>query len=258
MKKLFFISIFILLVACVFGQKSATLPNEEYSIKADDTTSISNINTLEDYEGIELPPLSVFLQSVYEHPSVKIYEARRDEEEAILKDTKTKWLNYIRVIGNYQYGQVTGLTKSTTDEIMYTMNSKAQNQYNTGVGLSIPIGDLAGQKQRVRAQKARIRQLGYEQEINIEERKLRILQAYNQVVEQLTTLKAKSDAAALYNAQMKLTEQDFINGTIDISTLSIERSRRTRAVVEYQEGRASLHNSITLLEMLTNVSIMNK
>lgn len=37
---------------------------------------------LDDYERVQLPPLSVFLQSVYEHPSVKIYEAKRDEVNA--------------------------------------------------------------------------------------------------------------------------------------------------------------------------------
>lgn len=72
----------------------------------------------------------------------------------------------------------------------------------------------------------------------------------------MSTLKAKSDAAALYNAQMKISEQDFINGKIDIIALSLERGRRSSAVVNYQEGQATLHNAITLLEMLTNVRII--
>ena len=33
---------------------------------------------LDDYERIQLPPLSVFLESVYDHPSIKIYEAKKD------------------------------------------------------------------------------------------------------------------------------------------------------------------------------------
>ena len=212
---------------------------------------------LDSYEQIQLPPLSVFLQSVYDHPSLLIYEARQEEEEAILKDTKRKWLDYFRISGLYQYGQVAGIAKSTeTENLTYSFESKAQNQYNIGMVLSIPLGDLAGQKQRIRAQKARLRQIEYEYEISVEERKLKILEAYNIVIEQLATLKAKSDAAALYNAQMKISEQDFINGKIDIITLSLERGRRSDAVVKYQEGRATLHNAITLLEMLTNVKII--
>ena len=47
---------------------------------------------------------------------------------------------------------------------------------------------------RYGARKARFRQLDYEYEISIEERKLKILEAYNNVLQALATLKAKSDA----------------------------------------------------------------
>ncbi|WP_459189920.1 TolC family protein [Parabacteroides sp. APC149_11_2_Y6] len=250
--------IILVIISLLWG--TFCIAQENPAIITKDSSS-SNLPSdgVSNYEQIELPPLSIFLESVYEHPSVKVYEAQREEEEANLSDTKKKWMNYLRVAGYYQYGQLSSLSKTPeADNLAYVLSNKLQNQYNIGLNLSIPLGDLAGQKQRVRAKKARIRQIEYASEINIEERKLRILEAYNKVVEQLATLKAKSDAAALYNAQMKITEQDFIDGTIDISTLSIERSRRTRAVVEYQEGRAALHNAITLLEMLTNVKVINK
>ena len=124
--------------------------------------------------------------------------------------------------------------------------------------MSIKFGDLFSRKKKVRMKKARFRQLDYEYEMSIEERKIRILEAYNSVLQALATLKAKSDAAALYNAQMKISEQDFINGKIDIISLSMERGRRSGAVISYQEGRATLHNAVTLLEMLTNVKIINR
>ena len=50
----------------------------------------------------------------------------------------------------------------------------------------------------------------------------------------------------------------FINGKIDIISLSMERGRRSGAVISYQEGRATLHNAVTLLEMLTNIKIINR
>ena len=210
MKKLL---IFILLFTHIsynFGQEKITTVKNDISI-----TNADSIQTvLENYEHVELPPLSVFLSSAYDHPSVRIYEAKRDEEKATLKDTQSKWLNYFRISGLYQYGQLAALTKNTEIESsMYAFDTKAQNQFNIGMVLSIP---------------------------------------------QLAVLKAKSDAAALYNAQMKISEQDFINGKISIIELSLERSRRSSAVVSYQEGRAALHNAITLLEMLTNVKVMNK
>jgi len=40
--------------------------------------------------------------------------------------------------------------------------------------------------------------------------------------------------------------------------LAIERGRRSGAVTAYAEARVQLHNAIVLLEMLTNVRIINE
>ena len=84
-----------------------------------------------------------------------------------------------------------------------------------------------------------------------------VLEANNPVTEQLATIKAKAETAALYNAQMKISENNFIQGTVDIISLSLERARRTGAVTTYEQSRVALHNSIVLLEMLTNVKVIS-
>lgn len=253
---------FILSLAAANGfsqGKYKTAPKNTVTVtSAIGTDSVKAL--LDDYDRIQLPPLSVFLESVNEHPSVRIYEARRDEADAEMKVTKRKWLNYVRGVGSYQYGKLTSVTGYAEGDLpqYYTTNGTSQHQYYGGVSVSIPLGDLLSQKQQVRAQKARLRQMEYEYDITVEERKLVILEAYNRVLQEMSVLKAKAEAAALYNAQMKISEQDFINGKIDIIALSLERSRRSGALVSYQEGRVALHNAITLLEMLTNVTIMKK
>ncbi|MEG1543240.1 MAG: TolC family protein [Tannerellaceae bacterium] len=259
MKSNLIILFLYLSIASALGQQNINRLEAETIATSEYMNNDSLQAMLGKYELVKLPPLSVFLKSVYEHPSIQMFEAYRDEEQAVLKDTQKKWLNYFRITGQYQYGYAMGLSSTSTadDPMYYTYKGSNQNMYNFGAALSIPIGDLLGQRQKVRAQKARLRQKEYEYEISIEERKLKILEAYNQVLQSLSTLKAKSDAAALYNAQMKISEQDFINGKISIIDLSLERSRRSTAVVSYQEGRATLHNAITLLEMLTNVKIIN-
>ena len=92
----------------------------------------------------------------------------------------------------------------------------------------------------------------------MENRRLVILDAYNTVTQLLTTIQAKAETAALYNAQMKISEYDFIQGKMDIAALSLERSRRSSAVTIYAQARVELHNAIVLLEMLTNVRIINE
>ena len=57
---------------------------------------------------------------------------------------------------------------------------------------------------------------------------------------------------------MNISENDFIQGKIYIISLSLERARRTGAVTTYEQSRVALHNSIVLLEMLTNVKIIKE
>lgn len=242
-----------------FSQKKKTFFDKATTVEV--TSGIDSILALlDDYERIQLPPLSIFLASVYNHPSIKIYESKRDEANADMKVTRREWLNYFRAFGQYQYGRIVQLTsqETITDPTFLTSLGSNQSTYSLGVSISVPIGDLFSRSEKIRSKKAHFRQLDYEYEISIEERKLKILEAYNNVLLALATLKAKSDAAALYNAQMKISEQDFINGKIDIISLSMERARRSSAVITYQEGRTTLHNAVTLLEMLTNVKIINR
>lgn len=256
--RLYLILFFLLVYAFPGFAQKGKMPKPETVIVSSTTDSIDAM--LDDYERVQLPSLSIFLESVMEHPSVRIYEAKRDAANAELKIVKRKWLNYLRGVASYQYGKMVSVNgfSDTETPLYYTSNGISQNQYYAGVSLSLPLGDILSQKQNVRVQKSRLRQMEYEYAITIEERKLIILEAYNRVLEELSVLKAKAEAAALYNAQMKISEQDFINGKIDIISLSMERSRRSAALVTYQSGRVALQNAITLLEMLTNVKIIQQ
>lgn len=138
--------------------------------------------------------------------------------------------------------------QSTTASSRYT--------FNVGASFSVGLGDLFNRPLRPKNYRYNIEQLQYTQEEVMEERRLKVLEAYNNVTAQLATIKAKAENAALYNAQMKISENNFIQGKIDIISLSLERARRSGAVTSYAEARVSLHNAIILLEMLTNVKII--
>lgn len=82
--KILFILLFILNAFSIVAQKKKTYFDKATTIEV--TSGTDSINAmLDDYERIQLPPLSVFLESVYDHPSVRIYEAKRDEANADMK-----------------------------------------------------------------------------------------------------------------------------------------------------------------------------
>ena len=135
--------------------------------------------------------------------------------------------------------------------------SSAQHNFNVGASVGITLGDLFNRPLKLKDYRYQIEQLQYMQEDVMEERRLKVLEAYNAVTEQLATIKAKAETAALYNAQMQISDHNFIQGTVDIISLSLERARRTGAVTTYEQSRVALHNSIVLLEMLTNVKVIS-
>jgi outer membrane protein TolC len=256
MKKLYFILCLLTISISIFAQDSY----DDYHTKL---TRISpNKRIIEDYKktvNFELPPLSVFMETALKHSTMKAYETRMKDARARTRIAKRNWLNWVTIVGQYQYGRMSSVTGySDFDTPLYhTSTGSSRNQYFIGVNLAIPLGDIfGGQAQLVKTFKIQEVLLQREYETSLEQRKITIMKAYNDVIKELATLKAKSEAAALYEAQMHISESDFVNGKIDIISLSLERGRRTGAVVTYETAKASLHNAITMLELLTNVKII--
>ena len=209
-------------------------------------------------EKLDLPPLSVFLDAVVENSTVKRAQVAIERAQNAYKMEKNEWLNYFRISGMYSYGRY-NVISNASDEFtpMYqTAMSNAQHNFNVGANVTVGIGDLVNRPRKLKDKRYEVEQLQYTREELMEERRLRILEAYSTVSEQLATIKAKAETAALYNAQMKLAENNFIQGKMSFTELGVERGRRTDAVTTYESSRVMLHNSIILLEMLTSVKII--
>ena len=234
------------------------------ALKAEDEkTNISTVGLITssmptEIDKLELPPLSVFLGAVIENATVKRAQSQVEQVRNQYRLQKRNWWNYFRFNGNYSYGRynVIGNASDEFTPMYQTTMSSAQHNFNVGASVGISLGELFNRPLKLKDYRYQIEQLQYSQEEVMEQRKLRVLEAYNAVTEQLATIKAKAESAALYNAQMKISENNFIQGTIDIISLSLERARRSGAVVSYEQARVALHNSIVLLEMLTNVKVI--
>jgi outer membrane protein TolC len=209
-------------------------------------------------EGFELPPLSVFMDAVIENATVKRAQSQVEQVKNQYRIEKRNWWNYFRLNANYAYGRFNTLNESSETMVDWYQSTTvgSRHTFNVGASFSVGLGDLFNRPLRLKNYRYNIEQLQYTQEEVMEERRLKVLEAYNSVTAQLATIKAKAENAALYNAQMKISENNFIQGKIDIISLSLERARRSGAVTSYAEARVSLHNAIILLEMLTNVKII--
>lgn len=235
------------------------LKAEDEKLEVNDKGLVTQ-STPTEIEKLELPPLSVFLDAVTENATVKRAQSQVEQVKNEYRLQKRDWWNYFRLNGMYSYGRYNILSNNSDEYTpMYqTSMASAQHNFNVGASIGVSLGDLINRPLKLKDYKYQIEQLQYTQNEVMEERRLKVLEAYNAVTEQLATIKAKAENAALYNAQMKISENNFIQGKIDIIALSLERARRSGAVTNYEQSRVALHNSIILLEMLTNVKIIKE
>lgn len=235
------------------------LKAEEEKLEVNDKGLVTQSPPTE-VEKLELPPLSVFLDAVTENATVKRAQSQVDQVKNEYRLQKRDWWNYFKLNGAYSYGRYNILSNASDEYTpMYqTSMASAQHNFNIGASVGVSLGDLINRSLKLKNYKYQIEQLQYTQDEVMEERRLRVLEAYNAVTEQLATIKAKAETAALYNAQMKISEYNFVQGKIDITSLSMERARRSGAVTTYEQARVALHNSIILLEMLTNIKIIKE
>ena len=172
------------------------------------TLGLISPKTSIDIEKLELPPLSVFLDAVTENALVKKAQSQVEQVKNQYRLEKRNWWNYFRLNGNYSYGRY-NIIGNASDEYtpMYqTTMSSAQHNFNVGASVGITLGDLFNRPLKLKDYRYQIEQLQYTQEGVMEERRLKVLEAYNAVTEQLATIKAKAETAALYNAQMKISD----------------------------------------------------
>ena len=209
-------------------------------------------------EKMELPPLAVFLDAVSENATVKKAQSQIAQVKNEYRLEKREWWNYFRLNANYAFGRFNTINENSETFVDWYQSTSVgtRHTFNLGASFSIGLGDLFNRPIKLKDYRYKIEQLQYAQDEVMEDRKLKILEAYNAVTEQLATIKAKAETAALYNAQIKISEYNFVQGKITITELAVERARRSGAVTIYEQARVALHNSIILLEMLTNVKII--
>ena len=113
----------------------------------------TNIDNVLDstYTKLQLPPLQVFLNAVYNNASVQIRKEITEEEKSALQVEKKNWLNYFSVRGMYQYGVTSGnISQSDTDSpLFYTYTGTNKHIYNIGINMNIPLDDIFNRKIKV-------------------------------------------------------------------------------------------------------------
>jgi outer membrane protein TolC len=211
-----------------------------------------------EYLSIEIPPLSVFLETIEQAPSVQQAKSFEKEQTYRLKVTKNEWLNNIRGVANYSYGSMGSMTESsaTGQGTYFQYFGEVMSLYNVGASLTLPLDLFFNRGNRIKTQEATVEQARYQTLKAIEDRKLIITEVYSNVVRLSRLLKVTAEASAISASAVDLTELDYVNGTGSMQDLSEMKRENALSVSNYEELKAELFKAIFQLEIMTGINII--
>lgn len=233
-----------------------TVPSLVKAQKANDNSKIQ----IEDYTEITLPPLDLLFENVKGAPTYELAQVKEQIERKLLAKEKRAFLGFFSLRGSYQYGMF-GNEATYTDVAIapyLTYSTSAQNGYTVGAGVNIPLDQLFDLGARVKRQRLSLKSATLEKEIRYEQIKKEIIELYATATSQLSILKLRAEALILANVQYNIAEKDFTNGTIESTTLSIEKGRQSQALESFEKSKYELTKSLMILEVITRTPILRK
>ncbi|EOA57090.1 hypothetical protein HMPREF1214_02601 [Bacteroides sp. HPS0048] len=244
---------------CLYSFSILLLCTVPSLVKAQEANDNSKIQ-IEDYTEITLPPLDLLFENVKGAPTYELAQVKEQIERKLLAKEKRAFLGFFSLRGSYQYGMF-GNEATYTDVAIapyLTYSTSAQNGYTVGAGVNIPLDQLFDLGARVKRQRLSLKSATLEKEIRYEQIKKEIIELYATATSQLSILKLRAEALILANVQYNIAEKDFTNGTIESTTLSIEKGRQSQALESFEKSKYELTKSLMILEVITRTPILRK
>lgn len=215
----------------------------------------------EDYDALVIPPLSELLEAAVSSASVRASQATVDVAKYELINVRRQWLQWLKIYSSYSFGNsdMYAIQLLQTTNQIWTYNQQQQQQmfWNVGASLSISLGDVFTQGNKVRQQKARIRAAEAERDYAYQEVKNLVISYYVDAVKQLSLFKVYAENYAAAESQYFISEQDFINGELSVHDLFIMKNYQSGAKLEYEQCKAALNQALLCLEVVTGMPIIS-
>lgn len=225
-------------------------------------TSFSQVKlssiSLDNDQQITLPPLGTLFENAEKNAEVEYYRYRLQEEECTLKSVKREWLENIKLNSGYQWGKSAN-TSSFSDEstpLFYSYNGAAQSWYYFGASMSMPLLDIFNRKNSIKKQEYVIKATQKEIEKWLNDRKIRIVDAYTDAEQLLLLLKMQTESLSYAEAQFKAAKNDFVNGKNTPQYLNDQQKIRVNAYAEFFKTKQNLKKAILELEILSYTKII--
>lgn len=216
--------------------------------------------TPQDYIDLQLPPLQTLLDNARTSPQMAFYESNVDMERRELKTVRREWMTYLKFNGSYNYGSSDIYNQTYIDNGVPVVNNsgRRQNYWNVGGSVSIPLSGILNRRNKIKQQKMRLEQVEHDLDRSFDELRLKIIETYSTVIEQLSSLQSVTEAMTMAQTNYAGAETDFLNGKLDMQSLARQKSIEASAIRAYEEVRRALNSALLQLEVFTNTPIISR
>lgn len=219
-----------------------------------DSSDSATIN----YSDFHLPPLAVLFENAKSNPQILSLAKAQEIAQAEVSKQKRHIFSYIYGHASYSYGKTDlwGNNSSTYNQTIYQFQGTEQNYWNVGVNVSVPLEDILDLGASVKRKRLLVEQAEISKDVAYDELKLQIATLYVQITNDLVSLKAAGENAAIYQGAGSLNLEAFHNGNIDIQSFAETKRYENAAVNAYQSLQTQITVNILTLEILTHTPII--
>lgn len=218
----------------------------------------SSENSTINFSQFHLPPLAVLFENAKSTPAILSLAKAQEIAQAEVAKQKRHIFSYISGHASYSYGKTDmwGNNSSTYNQTIYQFQGSEQSYWNVGVSLAVPVEDILDLGAAVKRKRLEVEKAQIEKDIAYDNLKLQIATLYIKITNDLVSLKAASENAAIYQGAGALNKEEFENGNMSIEDFASTKRFENGAVSAYQSLQTSITTDILTLEILTHTPII--
>lgn len=219
-----------------------------------DSSEASTIN----FSQFHLPPLAVLFENAKSTPTILNLAKAQEIAQAEVAKQKRHIFSYITGHASYSYGKTDmwGNNSSTYNQMIYQFQGSEQSYWNVGVNLAVPVEDILDLGASVKRKRLLVEKAQIEKDLAYDNLKLQIATLYVKITNDLVSLKAASENAAIYQGAGALNKEEFENGNMTIGGFAETKRYENAAVSAYQSMQTTITTDILTLEILTHTPII--
>ncbi len=217
-------------------------------------------NPLTDDITDRLPPLRVLVDSAgFNSPALKYEDLKAEYYNYEKISAAREWLEYFSVNldaigGRWGYYDWSRSAPGNSSEFSnYSNLTSFRSAFAAMFYIRFPIGAMVDRRNRINKQKKWI-ELSYTQkEINRRFLQERVIDVYNDLVNQQSQIRIYNDYQAFTLMQMQMAQNEFLNGEITPTEYTRLKEIQTRGAIDYHKAIAEFSKNYQTLEIITGI-----